>query len=263
MFAGRLRRGFRAGLAVCGGEFVRRQRLIVTGFGEGAALAENFSVAKSFAVVVDAFAALRAGDAGGLVAGHLARVDGDGNPLFAEQVFVGEFAVGEHLLLVFVFDMRVEVAGALLGGLEGGDAQGFVDGRVSLWCEKRREVDEGCGHLAPVTKFNGALAEAAAGDDGDSVGGAAVYLDKSDETLAVGSLGVVDAEAFAAKHSHADAEDLAGTEVAVGDFGFAEECIEGLHNLMILLAAGLGWRFGGSHPDRAASGLADEAWDAE
>ncbi len=239
-----------------------RQRLVVAGLGEGAALAESLSVAKSFAIVVDAFATLRAGDAGGFVAGHLARMDRDGNPLFAEEIFVGEFAVGEHLLLVFVFDVRVEVAGALLGGLEGGDSEGFVDGCVALWRERGREVDEGCGHLAPVAEFDGALAEAAAGDDGDGVGGAAVDLDKRDETLAVDALGVVDAKAFAAKHSQADAEDLASAQMAVGDFGFAEECVERLHNLMILLAAGLGWRFGRSHPDRAAFGLAAEAWDA-
>ena len=103
------------------------------------------------------------------------------------------------------------------------------------------EVDEGGGHLAPVAELEGALAEAAAGDDGDGVGGAAVDLDEGDEAFAVGideAFGVVDAEALAAEHGHADAEDLAGAEVAVGDFGFAEEGVEGLHGLMILLLAG-------------------------
>ena len=67
------------------------------------------------AVVIDAFAADFTADAGGFVAGHLAGVNGDGDPLFAEEFFVRQFAVGEHLLLVFVFDVGVEVAGALLG----------------------------------------------------------------------------------------------------------------------------------------------------
>ena len=49
------------------------------------------------------------------------------------------------------------------------------------------------------------------------------------------AFGVVDAEALAAEHRQADAEDLAGAEVAVGDFGFVEEGVEGLHKLMILL----------------------------
>ncbi len=134
----------------------------------------------------------------------------------------------------------VEIAGALLGGFEGGDADGFVDGGVALRWERRSQVDEGGGHLAPVAELDGALAEAAAGDDGDGVGGAAVDLDEGDEALAVfridEAFGVVDAEALAAEHGQADAEDLAGAEVAVSDFGFAEESVEGLHKLMILLA---------------------------
>ena len=98
------------------------------------------------------------------------------------------------------------------------------------------QIDEGGGHLAPVAKLDGAFAEAAAGDDGDGVGGAAVDLDEGDETLAVWTaFGVVDAEALAAEHGQADAEDLAGAEMAVGNFGFAEESVEGLHGLMILL----------------------------
>jgi len=122
---GRLRRGFRAGLAVGSGvvwsgvvvvtdptipsDLVLGDHgaplgegLVVAGFWGGAGFAENFFVAMDLAVVVDAFSALFAGDAGGFVAGHLAGVEGDGDPLFAEEVFVGEFAVGEHLLLIFV-----------------------------------------------------------------------------------------------------------------------------------------------------------------
>ena len=130
MFAGRLR-VFRAGLAVCG-ELFRGEGLVVASVGCGAGFAEDLFVAADLAVVVDAFAALGAGDAGGFVAGHLARVDGDGDPLFAEEVGVGEFAVGEHLLLIFVFDVWVEIARALFRGLERGDADGFVDGGVGL-----------------------------------------------------------------------------------------------------------------------------------
>ena len=193
------------------------------------------------AVVVDAFAADVAGGAGGFVAGHLARMDGNGDPFFTEEIFVGELAVGEHLLLIFVFDVGVEVAGALFGGLEGGDADGFVDGGVAVLSYLSSEVDESCGHLAPVAEFDGAFAEATAGDDGDGVGGAAVDFDEGDEAFAVlwvhQAFGVVDAEALATEHGHADAEDLAGAEMAVGDFSFAEKGVEGLHNLMILLGA--------------------------
>ncbi len=94
----------------------------------GAGLAEGGAVDGGFAVVVDAFAALGAGDAGGFVAGHLAGVEGDADPLFGEEIGVGEFAVGEHLLFVLVLDVGVELAGAGFGGFEGGDADGFVGG---------------------------------------------------------------------------------------------------------------------------------------
>ena len=84
------------------------------------------------------------------------------------------------------------------------------------------EVEEGRGHLAPVAEFQGSLTEAAAGYHGYGVGGAPVDLDEGDQALAVCALGVVDAEAFAAEHGHAHAEDLARAEVTVGYFGFAE-----------------------------------------
>ena len=96
--------------------------------------------------------------------------------------------------------------------------------------ERRGEVDEGGGHLAPVAELEGAFAEAAAGDDGDGVGGAAVDLHEGDEALAVfggeAAAGVFYAEALAAEQGHANAEDLAGTEVAVGDLCFVEEVFE-------------------------------------
>ena len=92
----------------------------------GAALAEDLAVDFDLAVVVDALAAAGAGDASGFVAGEFAGVHGDVDPLLGEELFVGEFAVGEHLLLVLVFDLRIEIAGALLGRFEGGDADGSV-----------------------------------------------------------------------------------------------------------------------------------------
>src|SRR5260370_42474090 len=100
-------------------------------------------------------------------------------------------------------------------------------------------MDEGGGHLAPVAELDGALDKAAAGDDGDGVGGAAVDFDEGDEALAVlwidEAFGVVDAEALAAEHVQADAEDLTGATMAVGDFGFVAEGVEGLHDLIIRL----------------------------
>ncbi len=105
------------------------------------------------------------------------------------------------------------------------------------------EVDEGGGHLAEVAEFEGAFADAGGGDDADGVGGAAVDFDEDDEALAVGVepavgegalAGVLDAEAREGEHGHADAEDLAGAEVAVGNFGVVEKVVEGGgHRLML------------------------------
>ncbi len=97
------------------------------------------------------------------------------------------------------------------------------------------EVNEGGGHFAEVAELEGALADAGGGDDADGVRGAAVDFYEDDEALAVrvegaagedAGAGVVDAEAGEREHGHADAEDLAGAEVAVGEFGVVEEGVE-------------------------------------
>ena len=99
------------------------------------------------------------------------------------------------------------------------------------------EVEEAGGHLAPVAELEGALAEAAAGDDGDGIGGAAIDLDEGDEALAVGAVhqaaGVVDAQHAAAQHGHADSKYLPGAEMAVGDLSFAQQAVERLHGAII------------------------------
>ena len=206
--------------------------LVVEGGGVGAGEAEALAVAVDEAVEVDAFAAAGAGYALAFVAGEFAGRERDADPGFGEEVGVGELAVGLHLLRVF-FEVGVEFAGAGLGGFEGYDAEGFVVVAVGVvGVELLVEVDEGGGHLAEVAEFEGALADAGGGDDGDGVGGTAIDFDEDDEALAVGvegavgegaEAGVVDVEAREGEHGHADAEDLAGAEMAVGDFGFVEE----------------------------------------
>ncbi len=207
------------------------ERLVVEGFGVGAGEAEALAVALDEAIEVDAFAAAGAGYALAFEAGKLAGRERDADPLGGEEFVVGELAVGLHLLRV-LGEVGVEFAGAGLGGFEGYDADGFVN----IGVEFGVEVDEGGGHLAEVAMLEGALAEAAAGDDGDGVGGAAVDLDEGDQALAVGvegavgemaGAGVVNVEAGKREHGHADAEDLAGTEMTVSDFGFVEEVVEG------------------------------------
>ena len=80
------------------------------------------------------------------------------------------------MLRVF-FEVGVEFAGAGFGGFEGYDAKAFV---VVGVVEAGVEVDEGGGHLAEVAELEGALADAAAGDDSDGVGGAAIDFNEGD-----------------------------------------------------------------------------------
>jgi hypothetical protein len=204
--------------------------LVVEGSGVGAGQAEALAVLFYEAIEVDAFAAAGAGYAFAFVAGEFARGKRDADPFGGEEFVVGELAVGLHLLRV-LFEVGVEVAGAGLGGFEGYYAEGLVVVGFQLVVE----VDEGGGHLAEVAVLEGSLAETAAGDYCDCVGGAAVDFDEGDEALAVGvegavgemaGAGVVDAETREGEHGHADAEDLAGAEMAVGDFGFVKERVE-------------------------------------
>src|SRR6185437_6497739 len=195
------------------------ERLVIARFRAGAGEAEALSVSFDEAVVVDAFTALCTGEAVAFVAGEFLWRQGDADPFLGEEVGIGHFAVGEHLLPVFVVDIGVQGAGQLLRRFAGGDADGAA----------ARNVDEGGGHLAPVAEFKRALAQAAAGDDADGVGGAAVDFDEGDEAFAIAAPRLLDVQAPAAEEGHAHAENLAGAEVAVRGFGQGEEVFEGFH----------------------------------
>ncbi len=95
--------------------------MVVEVGGVRAGEAEALAVAVDEAVEVDAFAATGAGDALTFVAGELAGWKGNADPGFAEEVGVGEFAVGLHLLSVF-FEVGVDLAGQVFRGFEGYDA---------------------------------------------------------------------------------------------------------------------------------------------
>ncbi len=98
------------------------------------------------------------------------------------------------------------MAAILLGGFFGGDAHGAA----------RLEVDESGGDFAPVAEFQGALAEAAVGDERDGIGDAAINFNVRNDALALGD-GIVDAKFAHAKHGQAHAEDLAGAQMPVSD----------------------------------------------
>src|ERR1700690_645786 len=110
------------------------------------------------------------------------------------------------------------------GRLFGGDANRFAGAYVLY-----SQIDERRGHLSPVAKFQGALAETASGDHGDGVGGAAVDFDEGDQTLAIFSARIFDAELLKPQHGQANAEHLPGAEMAVSDFGFAKIFVKGKH----------------------------------
>jgi hypothetical protein len=201
--------------------------VVVEGFGVGAGQAETLVVAVDEAIEVDAFVAAVAEGARAFEAGEFAGGKRDADPLGGEEVFVGEVAVGLHLLGVFV-EVGVEFARAVFGGFEGYDAEAFV----VVCFEVGVEVDEGGGHLAEVAELEGSLTDTAAGDYADGVGCTTIDFYEGDEALAVGvegavgegaGAGVVDVEEIEGEHGHADAEDLAGAEMAVGGFGVLEE----------------------------------------
>src|ERR1700722_5856802 len=108
----------------------------------------------------------------------------DRNPLFMEEVLIRKLAISKHLLLIFVLDMWEEFTSTLLGRFECSDTKGSIDGTVALQVRRRREVGERSCHLAPVTKFNSALAKTAARNDCNRVSSATVDLDEGYQALA-------------------------------------------------------------------------------
>jgi len=172
-----------------------------------------------FSAEVDAFAALVADDSLTFVAREFFRRQFDFHPLISKEVGVRDFAVGQHLLLIFVSDLRMHLASQCLRRFLRGDA----DRLAAVDVYKCR------GDFSPIAEFQGALAQAAAGDDGDGVGGAAVDFDEGDEALPVFSARIVDSEFLQAEHRETDAQHLSGTKVAVSLFGVAEIFVERKH----------------------------------
>lgn len=190
-------------------------------------LTKHLIAAPLEAVVIDPFSTLAAGDALSFVAGEFFRGDVDFYPFLREEILVGHLAIRVHLLLVLILDLGIHLSRLGLGRFAGGDA----DGSAAL------EIDEGCCHLAPVAELEGALAEAASGDDSNSIGRAAVDFYIGNEALAIFAARLVDAQALAAQHCHAHAEDLSGAEMAMRYLGQRQECIEGVHISMVCLSS--------------------------
>ena len=173
----------------------------------------------NFALEVDALAANFTHYSFAFVAGKFFGRQINFYPLQREKIIIRDFAVGEHLLLILVGDFWMHSPGESFRRFFGGDADGVA---VS-------EVDECRCDLAPVAELESALAETAASDHGNGVGGAAVDFDEGDQAFAVFSARVVYAEFVQAQHGEADAEYLSGAKMAVGLFGVEEKFVERLH----------------------------------
>ncbi len=110
--------------------------------------AQNRAVPAHFALEVDALAALRADDALALVAGKFFRRHRDLHPLHGEQVLVRHLAVGQHLLLVLVLDLRMHLPRQRLGaffGCERGPLGPIPDRRKSQRpCPSRETSARAC-----------------------------------------------------------------------------------------------------------------------
>src|SRR5579863_9716219 len=191
-------------------------RGVIVGFA-GAGAAEGAAVGGYFAVEVDALAAFGADHSWTFEARKILRFDFDFYPLGVKENFVGELRVG-FLLAFFPGEIGKEFTGGLFGGLLCGD----TDGATGL------QITEGSGYFAPVAEFQGAFAEAAVGNERDSIRNAAVDFDISDDAFAFGN-GVGDAEFAQTEHGQANTENLASTDVAVGYGGEFEIFGEGFH----------------------------------
>ncbi len=176
----------------------------------GAGTAQSAAVLQHFAFEIYAFAAFGADYPGSFEAGQVFGLDFYLYPLFGEQNFVGKLRVG-FLLAGLFGHFREHFASGLLAGFFGGDANGAAG----------LHVNKGGGHFAPITEFQGALAQAAVGDQRHRVGHAAVDLDVGDDAFAFGDR-IVNAQFEQPQHGQPNAQNLPGAQVAVGHGGQVE-----------------------------------------
>src|SRR5947209_10939949 len=131
-----------------------RKWLPIAGSRGGTALAHIGAIRASVvAGEVDTLAAFGADDASGLVAREVFRANVHAHPLVGEELVIGEFAIGCHLLAVLVRDLRMKRASGVFGGFERDDPD-----RASA-----SQVAKSGGHLAEVEELEGAFAGAAPG----------------------------------------------------------------------------------------------------
>src|SRR6185503_16799316 len=185
----------------------------------GAGATDGFRAKFDLAVKIDSLTTLRADDSLTFIAGKLFRRQLYMDRLRLEKLFIRHFPIGQHLLLIFVFDFRVHAFGQGFGRFTGGHAHGLAGFHIN----KSR-----C-HLAPIAKLESTLAQPAAGNHHHGICGATVDFNKGDDALAVFALWVFQAKFLQAKHGHANTKDLSGTKMTVRYGGVIQISLERLH----------------------------------
>lgn len=150
---------------------------------------------------------------------HVGWINNHAHPLLDEEFFSRQIAIGLHLLQLFGFKMRIESGGKLSRILPRNDANGPAAGNV----------DKGGSHLAPVAKLEGTLTQPAVGNQRNCIRRTAIDFDVRNNSLAIRSSRVNDAEPFKAEKSQAHAQYLPGAHVAMGNFGLVKEFVERIH----------------------------------
>ena len=182
-------------------------------------MAKNFSVRANLAAEVDAFAAFFTHDSFPFVSGEFFRRQFDFHPLLREKIIVGDFAVSQHLLLVFIFDFRMHLARQRLRRFFGSNTNRFADA----------DIDERRGNFSPIAKLQCPLAQAASSDDRNCIGGATVDFHESDKAFAIFAARIVDAEFLQTQHRQPHAEDLPGAKMSMRLFRITKVFVEGFH----------------------------------
>src|ERR1041385_2903354 len=154
------------------------------------------------------------------------------NGLCLKELVVRHLSIGQHLLLVFVFNFRVHAFGKGFGRFAGGHTNSFAG----------FHVNKGSCDLAPIAKLESTLAQAAASHDHYGVRGASVDLNKSNYALAVLALWVFQSKLPQTKHRHANAEYLSSAKMAMSDGSVIEIFLKRLHCCGPSSSAVSGWR---------------------
>ena len=178
---------------------------------------------------VDSFTTARADRTISPVTWKVSRIYVYANAVNPEQLLIVEFAIGEHLLPAFAFDLGMKLPSEITRGLEGDDSHTSI----------LREVNERRCHLSPVAKFERTLPQAASGHHCDGIGSTAIDLDEGDETLPVGAERIFNLQGLEPQKGHTHSEDLASAHVTMNRFSPLEKGVESIHHASSFVECGL------------------------